>query len=142
MAQAKIGDKVKIHYTGRLESGEIFDSSKGREPLAFKIGDKSMIPGFENAVIGMNLGETKIEKIPSKDAYGEHQEQLVFTMDKESLPEDLNVEVGNELDMHGKNGECIPVAVTDLTEDSITLDANHPLAGKDLIFEIQLVEIS
>jgi len=142
MAQAKIGDKVKIHYTGRLESGEIFDTSKDRDPLEFKIGDKSMIPGFETAVIGMNVGESKIEKIHSKDAYGEHKEQLVFTMGRDTIPEDLNVEVGFELDMHGKNGECIPVLVTELTEESITLDANHPLAGRDLIFEIQLVEIS
>lgn len=142
MAQAKIGDKVKIHYTGRLDSGEIFDTSKDREPLEFKIGDKSMIPGFETAVIGMNVGESKIEKILSIDAYGEHKEQLVFTMGRDTIPEDLNVEVGFELDMHGKNGECIPVLVTELTEESITLDANHPLAGRDLIFEIKLVEIS
>ncbi len=142
MDPAKIGDNVKIHYTGRLATGEIFDTSKDREPLEFKIGDKSMIPGFESAVIGMSVGEAKVEKIPSKDAYGEHKEQLVFTMGRENIPEDMNVEVGFELDMHGKNGECIPVLVTGLTEDSITLDANHPLAGKDLIFEIQLVEIN
>lgn len=142
MAQAKIGDNVKIHYTGRLDSGEIFDSSKGREPLAFKIGDKSMIPGFEAAVIGMNIGDSKVEKIPAKDAYGEHNEQFVFTMGRENIPPDLNVEIGLELDMHGQSGECIPVVVTSLTDKDITLDANHPLAGKDLTFEIQLVEIS
>ena len=141
MASAQIGDKVKVHYTGRLESGQIFDTSKNNTPLEFTIGDGSLIKGFNDAVIGMTPGDSKIEKILAKNAYGDKIDELIITVGKDILPQDMQVEVGQELELQNKTGNVVPVVITGIDDTSITFDANHPLAGKDLFFEIQLVQI-
>jgi FKBP-type peptidyl-prolyl cis-trans isomerase 2 len=142
MVQAKPGDSVKIHYTGRLEDGTVFDSSSDREPLEFTINQGQVIPGFEEAVLGMTPGESKTEKIPMDQAYGPHREEMVLEVSREQIPPDLNPEVGQQLQIQQANGQSVPVFVTDVTDAQITLDANHPLAGEDLTFDIQLVEIT
>lgn len=142
MVQAKSGDTVKIHYTGRLEDGTVFDSSAEREPLEFTIGGGQVIPGFEQAVLGMALEESKTEKIPMDQAYGPHREEMVLEVSREQIPPDINPEVGQQLQIQQANGQSVPVFVTEVTDSQITLDANHPLAGEDLTFEIQLVEIA
>jgi peptidylprolyl isomerase len=142
MVQAKSGDTVKIHYTGRLEDGTVFDSSAEREPLEFTISGGQVIPGFEQAVLGMTPGESKTEKIPMDQAYGPHREEMVLEVSREQIPPDINPEVGQQLQIQQANGQSVPVFVTEVTDNQITLDANHPLAGEDLTFEIQLVEIA
>ncbi|SDK31073.1 FKBP-type peptidyl-prolyl cis-trans isomerase 2 [Catalinimonas alkaloidigena] len=142
MAQAKSGDTVKVHYTGRLQDGTTFDSSIPRqEPLEFTLGGGQMIKGFDAAVHGMETGQSKTVEIPAAEAYGTVREDMIMTLDRQQVPPDINPEVGQQLAMQDQNGRQIPVVVTDINDSSITLDANHPLAGKDLIFEIQLVEI-
>ena len=141
MTQAKHGDTVKVHYTGRFDDGQVFDSSSGREPLQFTIGQGQIIPGFEAAVVGMVPGQTKTEKIPSDQAYGNHDENMVAEIERKLVPEGLNPEIGQELEMEHPNGETIPVIVTNVNESHVTIDANHPLAGKDLTFDIELLEI-
>jgi peptidylprolyl isomerase len=141
MTQAKTGDSVKIHYTGTLENGETFDSSKGREPFEFTLGAGEVIPGFDDAVTGMQIGETKTETIPSDRAYGAHRDEMVIKVGKEQIPKGMNPEVGNRLAMQTKDGQQVPVEVTEVNPEGLTLDANHPLAGKDLTFEIELVAI-
>ncbi len=141
MAQAQIGDTVQVHYTGTLEDGTVFDTSINRAPLQFTIGDGQIIPGFEQAVIGMNPGESKTTKVPADKAYGPHYEEMVLVVDRDQFPEHLKPEVGQQLQMRQPDGQTIVVAVTDVSESSVTLDANHPLAGKDLTFDIQLIEI-
>lgn len=141
MGQAKKGDNVKVHYTGKLEDGSIFDTSASRDPIEFKLGDGQLISGFENAVIGMNQDESKTIKIPSDDAYGPHRKELVVTVERKELPENINPKVGQKLHISQSTGQPIVVLVTEADESSVTLDANHPLAGKDLTFEIQLLEI-
>ncbi len=141
MTQAKHGDTVKVHYTGRFDDGQVFDSSSGREPLQFTIGQGQIIPGFEAAVLGMVPGQTKTEKILSDQAYGNHDENMVAEIERKLVPEDLKPEIGQELEMQRPNGETIPVIVTNVTESHVTIDANHPLAGKDLTFDIELLEI-
>lgn len=142
MVQAKSGDTVKIHYTGTLEDGTVFDSSAEREPLEFTINKNQVIPGFEQAVLGMTPGESKTEKIPMDQAYGPRREEMVLEVSREQIPPDLSPEVGQQLQIQQANGQSVPVVVTEVTDDQITLDANHPLAGEDLTFEIQLVEIA
>ena len=150
MAQAKQGDKVRVHYTGRLEGGEVFDSSECQDdgcgcesgPLEFTIGEGNVIPGFEAAVIGMSLGESKEVNIPMNEAYGPYQEELVGTVERTRLPEGMIPEVGGQLEVTGEDGEAFPVLITDVTETDVTLDANHPLAGRDLTFSIRLIEIA
>jgi peptidylprolyl isomerase len=142
MVQAKSGDTVKIHYTGRLEDGTVFDSSAEREPLEFTIGGEQVIPGFEQAVLGMALGESKTEEIPMDQAYGPHLEEMVLEVSREQIPPDINPEVGQQLQIQQANGQSVPVFVTEVTDNQIILDANHPLAGEDLTFEIELVEIA
>jgi len=137
---AKQGDTVKVHYTGKLEDGTVFDSSKDRDPLEFTIGSGSIIPGFENGVIGMSVGESKTVEIAPDDGYGQRRDDLTVTVEKERLPENINVEVGQALRMERENGRTIDVVVSEIKEDEVTLDANHPLAGKKLIFDIELVE--
>ena len=141
MAQAKYGDTVKVHYTGKFEDGMIFDSSIDRDPLQFIIGEGQIIPGFEEAVLGMNLNESKTVKIPADKAYGLHHEELVAVIDRSQLPADLNPQIGQQLQNRQPDGQIIVAMVTEVTESSVTLDANHPLAGMDLTFDIQLVEI-
>jgi peptidylprolyl isomerase len=142
MAAAKSGDSVKIHYTGKLDDGTVFDSSSGREPLGFTIGSGQVIPGFEEAVIGMRQGEAKQVTIPVDKAYGQRNEELLMPFPRNQVPPDINPEVGQKLQLSGPNGEPVMVTVAEITEEHIVLDANPPLAGKDLIFDIELVEIA
>jgi FKBP-type peptidyl-prolyl cis-trans isomerase 2 len=141
MAQVKYGDTVKVHYTGKLEDGTIFDSSINRDPLEFTMGKGQVIPGFEQALIGMNPGESKTTKIPADEAYGPHRKEMVLVVERDRFPEHLEPEVDQQLQIRQANGRTILVTVTDVSESSVTLDANHPLAGKDLTFDIQLIEI-
>jgi len=141
MARAKYGDTVKVHYTGRLDDGTVFDTSADGEPLQFTIGSGQIIPGFEQAVVGMNPGESKTVKIPAEDAYGQRREDLIIEVEKSQLPEGLKPEVGLQLQSRQPDGRIVVLTIADITESHVTLDANHPLAGKDLTFEIQLVEI-
>jgi peptidylprolyl isomerase len=141
MAQAQNGDTVKVHYTGKLEEGMEFDSSANRDPLQFTVGSGQIIPGFEQAVVGMNPGDSKTAKIPADQAYGPHHEELVLVVDRDQIPSHLTPEVGQQLEIRQEDDRTIGVIVTDVSPSSVTLDANHPLAGQDLIFDIQLVEI-
>ena len=141
MAQAKNGDTVKVHYTGKLNDGTVFDSSEGREPLEFVVGTGEIIPGFEEAVIGMNEGETKTVTIPADKAYGPHNDELVLVVGREQVPPDLKVKIGDLLQVTLPDGHRVDVTVTALNDEAVTLDANHPLAGQDLTFEIELVSI-
>jgi len=142
MAKAKSGDRVKVHYTGSLDDGTVFDASANRPPLEFTIGEGQLIAGFEQAVIGMNPGESKKVKIPVKDAYGPHSDEMVLVADRKELPEGLDPEVGQMLQMLEPDGGRIILRVTGVTDTSVTLDANHPLVGCDLNFDIELVEIA
>jgi len=149
MAQAKEGDKVVVHYTGMLESGEVFDSSMCTEdecgcdsgPLEFTIGMNEIIPGFEKGVIGMSPGESKTVNIPVEEAYGHRNDQLIGVVERSQIPSDMTPEVGMRFDVTQEDGQEFPVVVTEVTDTHVTLDANHPLAGRNLIFDIQLLEI-
>jgi peptidylprolyl isomerase len=142
MSQAKHGDTVKVHYTGKLDDGTVFDTSVDREPLEFTIGAGGIIPGFEQAVVGMIPGDSKTELIPTDSAYGPYLEEMVLVIDRQQMPMDVEPEIGQQLQLQHQTGELITVIITDISPDTITLDANHPLAGEDLIFDIQLVEIA
>ena len=142
MTQAKQGDTVKIHYTGTLEDGTVFDSSEGRDPLSFTVGNGQVIPGFEEAVIGMATDEKKNVTIPGDKAYGPRNEELIIEVPRDQVPPDINPEVGQKLQMQGPDNEMVVVEVTGVTDAQVMLDANPPLAGKDLIFDIELVAIS
>jgi FKBP-type peptidyl-prolyl cis-trans isomerase 2 len=144
MAQstAKMGDTITVHYTGKLDDGTVFDSSVGNDPLQFTLGEGKVIPGFEDAALGMNLGDSKTVIIPAEQAYGDRNPDLVMIFDREQIPPEVPVEIGQQLQLHQDNGRAIPVVVTDLSDSAVTLDANHPLAGEDLTFDIQLVNIS
>ncbi len=141
MAEAKNGDNVKVHYTGRLDDGSVFDSSEGHEPLEFTLGQGQVIPGFESAVNGMTEGEVKTTQIPADEAYGPHYPEMVLVVPRSQLPPDMNPQVGDQLELQQENGQSFVVNVTDVSDDEITLDANHPLAGKDLTFDIRLVRV-
>ena len=142
VARVKNGDVVSVHYTGKLDDGTVFDSSIGGEPLQFTVGDGQMIPGFEQAVMGMKTGESKTVTIPVAEAYGPYQAGLVYVIDRAEFPADLEPQVGQRLPVRLTDGSQAIVSVIEVSESTVTLDANHPLAGKDLIFDIQLVEIS
>jgi peptidylprolyl isomerase len=141
MAQAKDGDTVKVHYVGTLDDGTIFDSSAGRDPLEFTLGEGNVIPGFESAVRGMSPGDTVTAKIAADDAYGQREEGAVFEVDRAQLPEGLEPQVGQPLGLTDPTGQMIPAFIAEVGDSTITIDANHPLAGQDLNFEIRLVEI-
>ncbi|MBE0643478.1 MAG: peptidylprolyl isomerase [Bacteroidetes bacterium] len=141
MATATNGDMVAVHYTGSLADGTIFDSSREREPLTFTVGEGQVIAGFNDAVHGMNVGDSVKVTIPAVDAYGEYNEQFVISVPPADIPAEIEVEVGMDLQLHQEDGGAIPVRVTEITDDVVTLDANHPLAGQDLTFEIELVSI-
>ncbi len=141
MAQAQAGDLVKVHYTGRLADGTIFDTSMEREPLEFTLGEGELIPGFEQAVLGMTTGESRTATILADQAYGPHRAERVIDVERHHLPSDLQPELGQRLQMTRPDGTTINVVVTTITETQVTLDANHPLAGHDLIFDLILVEI-
>lgn len=142
MQQVKIGDTIKVHYRGTLEDGSVFDSSEGREPLQFKVGSGQVIKGFDKAVTGMTVGEKKTVLIPSGEAYGDIQDDLVMTVPLAQVPPDLNPEVGMRLEVGGTKGELLRVTVIEVNDTSIILDANPPLAGKDLTFDLELVAIA
>lgn len=141
MAEAKKGDTVQVNYTGKLADGTVFDTSYGRWPLQFTIGSGQLIPGFEKAVAGMSIGEKKTVVIPSDEAYGPRVEKAVVEVSRANLPPDLDPKVGQRLEIVQQNDETVLVTVVATSEESITLDANHPLAGRDLTFEIELVAI-
>lgn len=141
MAQAKNGDTVKVHYTGKLDDGSEFDTSTGRDPMEFTLGEGMVIPGFEETVLGMEAEETKTVTIPADKAYGLHNKEMVVEVDRNQFPPDVAPEVGQQLQMRRPDGQTLVVVVTEVSESTVTLDANHPLADKDLTFEIQLVEI-
>lgn len=136
------GKTVKIHYTGTLDDGTQFDSSAGREPLEFEMGAGRVIPGFEKGVADMEVGEKKTIHIPAAEAYGEYREDLVIQLERSQLPEGLEPEIGMTLQMQGPQGQPIPVYITSIEETTITINANHQLAGKDLNFELELIEVS
>ena len=141
MGKAKQGDKVKVHYTGTLEDGTVFDSSEGREPLEFVIGGGQLLKMFEASVDGLDIGESVNVDIPAKEGYGEHQSNLVGQFPIDQLPAELEPKIGMKLQMQTQEGHAVPVTVTALDAQFITIDANHELAGKDLKFNIRLVEI-
>ena len=140
MTAAKRGDNVKVHYTGRLDDGTVFDSSEGREPLSFAVGSGQVIAGFDEAVVGMSVGEKEEVHIPVAKAYGERNDEMVIQTPIEQVPPDLKPELGMRLELGGTQGEILRVVVVEITDTHITLDANPPLAGKDLNFSIELVE--
>ncbi|MBS9523034.1 peptidylprolyl isomerase [Litoribacter alkaliphilus] len=142
MSVATKGNTVKVHYTGKLQDGTVFDSSENREPLQFTLGDGNMIKGFDAAVHGMAVGEDKSVTIPSAEAYGEKRDEMLVDIPRTQVPADINPEIGMDLSIQNQNGQPMPVKVVHVDEEKITLDANHPLAGKDLIFDIKLVEIA
>lgn len=138
--QAKRGDTVHVHYKGSLEDGTLFDSSEGNDPISFKIGAGEVIPGFEDAIVGMAVGDSKTERIPAERAYGDRRDELVFSVGRDQMPEG-DAEVGDMLSVGFPDGGSATVQITELDAESVTLDANHPLAGKTLIFELELVSI-
>ena len=142
MKQVKEGDVVKVHYTGKLVNGEQFDSSIGREPLEFTVGAGQMIKGFDAAMPGMNLGEKKTINIVPEDAYGARSEEAIIEFPKENVPADMKLEPGMPLTLSNQAGQPVPVIVVEVKDDIIVLDAKHFLAGQELIFDIELVEIS
>ena len=142
MAQANEGDEVQVHYTGKLEDGTIFDSSEDGEPLSFTIGENRVIPGFEEAVTGMEPGDTKTTEVEPEQAYGEHREDMVMEMERDQIPGEVDPEVGQQLQLRLENGQTVPVLITALGEDTVTIDANHPLAGRKLIFDIEVVDVA
>lgn len=142
MAQAKQGDTVRVHYTGKLEDGTVFDSSLKRDPLQFEIGKGRLISGFEQAVVGMSPGESRTAKVAVDKAYGPRREEMVLKVDRSKFPEDKEPQVGQQYEMPQEGGQKAIVMVTDVSGENVTLDGNHPLAGKNLVFDIRLLEIA
>lgn len=141
MTEAKINDKVRVHYKGSLQDGTVFDSSEKRQPLEFVIGHGMVIPGFENGVIGMSEGDIKVISIQSEDAYGSYKDDLIGVVDRSRIPDDINLEIGMVLQVRSPEGGVTNVTVSKITDANVTLDLNHPLAGKELVFEVRLLEI-
>jgi len=133
------GNVVAVHYTGKLTDGEVFDSSEGRDPLKFQVGSGQIIPGFENAIIGKQIGDKLTINIKPEDAYGQVREDLIIKVGKEQMPGD--VQVGQSLQAQSDNGQSVNVVVTEVNEDHVVIDGNHPLAGEELLFNIQILEI-
>ena len=141
MEAVKNGDTVKVHYHGKLRNGDTFDSSEGREPLEFKVGEGNVIAGFDSGVLDMKPGDKKTLEIPVEQAYGPRNEELLLKYPNEKLPADLKPEKGMQLQLSSQDGQVYPVVVTEVNEAGVVLDANHPLAGEELIFDVELVEI-
>jgi FKBP-type peptidyl-prolyl cis-trans isomerase 2 len=141
MQQVKNGDTVRVHYTGKLTTGELFDSSEGREPLEFEVGAGMMIKGFDVAVVGMALGDKKTVNIVPEEAYGERNDQMIIDFPRSNFPDDMTPEIGMQLMMNNNAGQQFPVTIVDVREDVVVLDANHQLAGKELVFDIEIVGI-
>jgi len=142
MATATNGDTVHVHYTGTLDDGTVFDSSEGRDPLSFTLGTGQVVTGFDEAINGMRVGDSKTVRLNPADAYGEHRPDLVLDVPTAQLPDGLEPEIGMELGLRGQDGQTMPVRVAAIGADAITLDANHPLAGKALTFDITLVSVA
>jgi FKBP-type peptidyl-prolyl cis-trans isomerase 2 len=142
MTQVKAGDTVRIHYTGTLNDGTTFDSSEGRDPLQFEVGSGQIIPGLDKELPGMSVGDKKSVNIPAAEAYGEVNPQMQQAIPRDQIPPEIEVQPGMRLQMQSPDGQVIPVTVVDADEQTVTLDANHPLAGKDLNFDIELVAIN
>ncbi|MGE4505380.1 MAG: peptidylprolyl isomerase [Desulfovibrionaceae bacterium] len=141
MAKAKTGDKVKVHYTGKLTDGTVFDSSVDREPMEFTLGEQMVVEGFEQGILGMEAGETKQVSIQPEDGYGEHREELTVQVPRRQFPPEIDLELGIMLEVPLEDGTSQRVIVSQLDEENVTLDGNHPLAGKVMVFDISLVEI-
>jgi peptidylprolyl isomerase len=141
MQQVKKGDTIKVHYHGKLADGSTFDSSEGREPLEFEVGGGMVIPGFDEGVTGMAVGEKKTILIPADEAYGPKQEEMLMEFPRDRFPADMVPEVGMQLNMSNGSGQNFPVTITEVGDENVMLDANHPLAGEDLTFDLELVEI-
>jgi len=139
--KASNGHTVKVHYTGKLTDNTVFDSSINREPLEFTLGQGMMIQGFEQAVLGMQVGESKTTSILANDAYGQIEQDRIFQVPKNEFPADMNLQIGLQIYIEYSDGYSMPASVTAIQGDAVTLDTNHPLAGKDLVFDIQLIEI-
>jgi FKBP-type peptidyl-prolyl cis-trans isomerase 2 len=141
LAQAKMGDSIRIHYEGSLEDGTVFDTSHGSDPFEFTIGGGMVIPGFDNGVIGMKEGEVKTVSIAPEDGYGKYEAENVLTVEKSQMPDDITPEIGVGLQLHSNDGRTLDVTISSIDGDKVQLDGNHPLAGKVLTFEISLLEI-
>ena len=143
MAQAKAGDNVHVHYKGTLPDGQLFDSSEGREPLSFRLGSGQVIKGFDDGVTGMEVGDKKTINIRNAEAYGPVNEEMIIKFERAQIPADIPLEIGGTLNMHQDgNGQVIQVVIREITDEFVILDANHPLAGQDLVFELELVGIN
>ena len=142
MAQSKKGDTIKVHYKGTLDDGTEFDSSEGKDPLSVTLGSGAVIPGFDAALTGMEVGEKKTVTIPYAQAYGPHNAEMVMQVPIDQVPEGMNPEIGDKMQVGGSEGELMQVTVLDITDDHIVLDANPPLAGQNLTFALELVEIA
>ena len=142
MVQAKSGDRVHVHYAGRLDDESVFDTSEGRDPLSFQLGKGQVVPGFDKAVSGMAVGEKKTVTLPATEAYGPRIEQLTFTAPRENLPQGYDPQVGEMMGLETRDGRQMDVVITHVDDNSVKMDGNHPLAGQDLTFEVTLVEIA
>ncbi len=142
MGKAKEGDTVKVHYTGKLANGEVFDSSEGRQPLEFTIGNGSLIPGFEKGVVGMDVGDTKTIEISPEEGYGERRDELVVEVNKNDFPDTVTPALGQRLQIRQQGSDPIVVTITELKEETVTLDANHPLAGYTLFFDVEMLAVA
>ena len=141
MAPAKLGDTIKVHYSGKFEDGTEFDSSRGAEPMECTLGGGQLIPGFENGLMGMSVGESKTITIAPEDGYGEFRDELVLAVNRDEFPKDVPPEVGQQLRLQKPGNQPFMVVITEVNDDTIVLDANHPLAGKTLAFDVELMEI-
>ena len=141
MTQVREGDTVKVHYTGKLEDGTVFDSSEGRNPLEFKVGGGQVIKGFEKGVTGMIVKDKKTINIPVDEAYGPHRKEMMMEVPKSEFPSDIKLEKDLKLQLQQKNGQMMVVTVAEINDSNVILDANHHLAGKPLVFDLELVEI-
>ena len=142
MSQAKNGDTVKVHFTGRLENGEVFSKAKEDEPFEFTLGSGELIPGFDKGIVGMQVGQIKTITVPPEEAFGERHEDLVVDVNRTHIPEHITPVIGQQLRIRRRSGDLLKVTIADVDEDTVTLDANHPLAGNTLFFEVKLVGIA
>lgn len=142
MEEAQIGNRVSVHYTGKLKSGEVFDSSKDRDPLEFTLGNKELLAGFEEGVIGMKPGESKTVTLEPEQAFGDRREDLLLKLPKREFPQNITPSVGLQLNLSNASGASMTVVITDVDEESVTLDGNHPMAGQTVVFDIELLEVN